>query len=122
MARAEFAPTLSEFRPGKKPRVLGDDGECFPSHTVRFGEIHSILREQPANLRSGVEGREGNPDQGWPADAQLAPQRLAQPAFRDDAIGFTGMPDVHGSEVRPHRVRIADPMDDRHLPLVVHRM
>src|SRR5262249_26301653 len=43
-----------------------------------------------------------------------------QPALGPRFLRLTGVPDVHGAEVVPHRVRRDYPMDDRQLPLVVH--
>jgi hypothetical protein len=42
----------------------------------------------------------------------------AKPAFGADFVGLTGVPNMHGAEVRAVRVGIADALNDGHFPLV----
>ena len=44
----------------------------------------------------------------------------AQPALGAKGIRLTGVPDVHGAEVGPGGVGVADAVNNAHVPLVVH--
>src|SRR5262249_35692431 len=46
-------------------------------------------------------------------------ERAAEPALRAHDVWLTGVPDVHGAEMRARRVGIANAMDDGHLALII---
>ena len=143
MCRSHFQDvgTLHGFQPGL-PQVLHDRIRAKHRRVVLrepFQDLGALLRRRDAGEETvGVEvvhaghrhprHRERAEHAGTKADRgdNILFARVeftgcqTQPALGTRFVRLTGVPDVHRAEVRPHRVRIAHPMDDRHLPLVVH--